>query len=81
MFTEVFALPRRKTTSVSPDRLLAQLDKIELQLQQWIALAPENAERFRRDPLGSMRAAGLNMEDDIMLELELITKSIATKLK
>lgn len=81
MFTEVFALPRRKTTPVDPDRLIAQLDKVELQLQKWIALSPENAERFRRDPLGAMRAAGLNMEDDIMLELELITKSIAKKLK
>ena len=81
MFTEVFALPRRKTTSVSPDRLLAQLDKVELQLQKWIALSPDNAEWFRRDPLGAMRAAGLNMEDDIMLELEMITKSIAKKLK
>lgn len=81
MFTEVFALPRRKTTSVSPDRLLAQLDKVELQLQQWMAQSPENAERFRRDPLGAIRAAGLNMEDDIMLELELITKSIAKKVK
>jgi hypothetical protein len=28
-----------------------------------------------------MRAAGLNLEDDIMLELEMITKSIAQKLK
>jgi hypothetical protein len=28
-----------------------------------------------------MRAAGLNLEDDIMLELEMITRSIAKKLK
>jgi len=81
MFTEVFALSRRKTPSVHPDRLLAQLDKVEHQLQQWIALSQENAEWFRRDPLGAMRAAGLNIEDDIMLELELITKAIAKKLK
>jgi hypothetical protein len=81
MFTEVFALSRRKTPSVHPDRLLAQLDKVEQQLQQWIALSQENADWFKRDPLGAMRAAGLNIEDDILLELELITKAIAKKLK
>ncbi len=81
MYPEVFTLPRRKDPSVRPDRLLAQLDKVELQLQQWIALSPENADHFRRDPFGAMRAAGLNLEDDIMLELELITKTIAKKLK
>lgn len=81
MFTEVFALSRRKTTPVHPDRLLAQLDKVEQQLQQWIARSQENADWFKRDPLGAMRAAGLNIEDDIMLELELITKAIARKLK
>ena len=81
MFAEVFALSRRKTPSVHPDRLLAQLDKVEHELQQWIARSPENAEQFRHDPLGAMRAAGLNIEDDIMLELELITKAIAKKLK
>jgi len=81
MFAEVFALSRRKTPSVHPDRLLAQLDKVEQQLQQWIALSQENADWFKRDPLGAMRAAGLNIEDDILLELELITKAIAKKLK
>ena len=63
------------------DRLLDQLDKVERQLQQWIASSKKNADWFRRDPLGAMRAAGLDMEDDIMLELEMITKAIARKLK
>jgi hypothetical protein len=63
------------------DHLLDQLDKIERQLQQWISSSKKNAEWFRRDPLGAMRAAGLDMEDDIILELELITKAIARKLK
>jgi hypothetical protein len=81
MFLEVFALRRRKTPPGGPDRLLDQLDKVERQLQQWIASSPKNAEWFRRDPLTAMRAAGINLEDDIMLELELITNSIARKLK
>jgi hypothetical protein len=74
-------LHRRKTPSPKPDRLLDQLDKVENQLQVWTSKSAKNARWFRRDPLGAMRAAGLDIEDDIMLELELITKNIARKLK
>jgi hypothetical protein len=81
MFLEVFDLRRRKTPPAGPDRLLDRLDKVERQLQLWIKSSKENAEWFRRDPLAAMRAAGLDLEDDIMLELELITGSIAKKLK
>jgi hypothetical protein len=81
MLLEVLALPRRKMPPDDTDRLLDQLDKVERQLQQWIASSKKNADWFRRDPLGAMRAAGLDMEDDIMLELEMITKAIARKLK
>ena len=80
MLREVFELRRRKTPP-GPDPLLDQLGRVERQLQQWISASPKNAEWFRRDPLGAMQAAGLNMEDDIMLELELIAKTIAKKLK
>jgi hypothetical protein len=81
VFFEVLALPRRKTLPADSDRLLDQLDKVERQLQQWIAKSKKNSEWFRRDPLAAMRAAGLDMEDDIILELEHITKVIAKKLK
>jgi hypothetical protein len=74
-------LHRRKTPSEKPDRLLDQLDKVESQLQEWTSKSAKNARWFRRDPLGAMRAAGLDIEDDIMLELELITKAISKKLK
>ncbi|HEX3586446.1 MAG TPA: hypothetical protein VH024_10645 [Candidatus Angelobacter sp.] len=72
---------RRKTPSQKPDRLLARLDQVEKQLQEWTNRSAKNARWFRRDPLGAMRAAGLDIEDDIMLELEIITKSISRKLK
>ena len=72
---------RRKIPPGEIDPLLDQLDKVERQLQQWINASPKNAKLFRRDPLGAMHAAGLNMEDNILLELELITKTIAKKLK
>ncbi|HSK44967.1 MAG TPA: hypothetical protein VLA83_13895 [Candidatus Binatia bacterium] len=72
---------RRKPHAPEPDRLLDQLNKVEDDLQKWIGVSKKNADFFRRDPLGAMRAAGLDLEDDIMLELEIITKSIARKLK
>ena len=72
---------RRKTPSQKPDRLLARLNQVEKQLQDWTNRSAKNAQWFRRDPLGAMRAAGLDIEDDIMLELEVITKNIAKKLK
>jgi hypothetical protein len=74
-------LHRRKTPSQKPDRLLARLNQVEKQLQDWTNRSAKNAQWFRRDPLGAMRAAGLDIEDDIMLELEVITRNIAKKLK
>jgi len=74
-------LHRRKTPSPKPDLLLDQLGKVEKQLQEWTNRSAKNARWFRRDPLGAMRAAGLDIEDDIMLELQMITRSIARKLK
>ena len=81
MLVEVFHLRGRKPHIAEPDRLLDHLSKVEQDLQKWIANSKKNADLFRRDPLSAMRAAGLNFEDDIMLELEMITKSIARKLK
>jgi hypothetical protein len=81
MLVEVFDLRRRKPIIAEPDRLLDHLSKVEQELQKWIGDSKRNADLFRSDPLSAMRAAGLNFEDDIMLELEMITKSIARKLK
>lgn len=64
-----------------PDRLLSQLENAEHALKQWIKSSSENSDFFRRDPIAAMRAAGLNIDDDILLELELITSEIARKLK
>jgi len=74
-------LRRRKPHAAEPDHLLNQLNKVEQDLKNWIGHSKKNADLFRRDPLGAMRAAGLNLEDDIMLELEMVTRSIAKKLK
>ncbi len=81
MLVEVFDLRRRKPNTDEPDHLLHHLNKVEQDLKKWIGDSKKNADLFRRDPLGAMRAAGLDLEDDIILELEMITKSIAKKLK
>jgi hypothetical protein len=81
MLLEVFDLRRRKPPAAEPDRLLDQLHQVERDLKKWISSSSKNAVWFRRDPLGAMRAAGLNIEDDTMLELETVARSIAKKLK
>ncbi len=81
MLLEGLALAKRRTPSAGTDVLLERLNKVERQLQKWIGKSTENADWFRRDPLAAMRAAGLDMEDEIMLELEQITRAIAKKLK
>jgi hypothetical protein len=73
--------PARRRAVVEPDRLIMQLHDAEAALQTWIDSSSNNLEFFRRDPIRAMRAAGLDIDDDIMLELELITRDIARKLK
>ena len=71
----------RRKKSPNPDRLINELEQAEEALQRWIKSSPENLEFFRRDPIAAMRVAGLDIDDEIMLELEVITKAIAKKLK
>jgi len=59
---------------------MRELTKAEGQLQRWIANSRGNAQLFRRDPMAAMRAAGLEIEDDLMCELEAIMRGIAQKL-
>lgn len=57
------------------------LDQVEVDLQQWIKSSEQNARMFREDPIAAMRAAGLDMEDELICELERILEGIAGKLK
>lgn len=74
-------MPHKKTTHRKPDRLMTELESFESKLQEWTSSSPANLRLFRRDPLRAMQAAGLDVEDDIMLELQVITRAIARKLK
>lgn len=78
----MFATPRKIAVArQNADRLMAELDKVEAQLQVWINRSEKNARLFRRDPVAAMRAAGLALEDELICELEMIISGIARKLK
>lgn len=73
--------PRRVAVQEQQDRLMHELDRVEVRLQQWIASSPQNARWFRRDPIAAMRAAGLGIDDELMCELDLIMSGIARKVR
>lgn len=77
--TKQSAASRKKVNR--PHKLLSELESVEGALQCWIDSSPENARFFRHDPIAAMRSAGLNIDDDILLEIELITRDIARKLR
>ena len=60
---------------------MTELERVEDQLREWTQSSRKNQELFQKDPIQAMRSAGLDIEDDIMLELQTITSSIARKLK
>jgi hypothetical protein len=74
-------IPRRSSTRQQSNRLIRELGRFETHLQNWIASSEKNAVWFRRDPLAAMRAAGLDIDDELMCELEKIMSGIAGKLK
>jgi hypothetical protein len=74
-------LSEEQKSGPGPDRLLSELERVEARLQAWIQEAPENAQLFRSDPLAAMKAAGLDIDDEIMLELQRMITEIARKLR
>ena len=74
-------MPKKKTSRPTSAHLQREMERVEDQLQDWLRSSSENARLFRRDPLAAMQAAGLDIGDEIMLELERIMASIAHKLK
>ena len=74
-------LPKKKSKQPQPDHLISELEKVETRLRRWLAESAENAQFFRRDPVAALRTAGVDLEDETMMELELIAASIARKLR
>jgi hypothetical protein len=74
-------LLKKKTRKSQPDPLISELEEVETQLRKWLEASEEHAQLFRRDPIAAMRAAGVDLEDDTIMELELIASAIARKLR
>ncbi|HEX7289120.1 MAG TPA: hypothetical protein VF532_23250 [Candidatus Angelobacter sp.] len=74
-------LLRKQKAPSKPDRLLSELERVERRLQKWMQSSPQHAQLFRSDPLAAMQAAGLDIDDEIMLELERVVAAIAGKLR
>lgn len=72
---------KKRNSRRKPDRLLSELERVEKRLQEWMRKSPKNARLFRNDPLAAMQAAGLDIDDEIMLELERVIAALARKLR
>ncbi len=75
----MFVISRRNVVTRRPDRLVAELGKVEGRLQTWIAASGRNAQLFVRDPIAAMREAGLEIEDDLFCELEQLMSGISAR--
>jgi len=74
-------LRKKNLKQPQPDPLISELEKVETRLRQWLARSEANAQLFRNDPMAALRAAGVDLEDETMMELEMIAASIARKLR
>lgn len=74
-------MPKKNSKQPQPDPLISELEKIETRLRLWLAESKENAQFFRNDPVAALRTAGVDLEDETMMELEIIAASIARKLR
>jgi hypothetical protein len=63
------------------ERLLRELSARETDLIQWIQSSERNTRWFTVDPMGAIRAANLGIDERTLDQLELITLSIAKKLR
>jgi hypothetical protein len=74
-------LRKKNVKQPQPDPLISELEKVETRLRHWLAGSEANAQLFRSDPITALRAAGVDLEDETMMELEMIAASIARKLR
>jgi hypothetical protein len=63
------------------EQVMEDLAAKEEQLVGWIQASDRNTRWFATDPISAIRAANLGIDDDVLHQLELITLSIARKLR
>lgn len=73
--------PMEELSRDNVDRLLRELSSKEHLLIEWITSSDRNSRWFAADPVSAIRAANLGLDDQILLQLEMITVSIAKKLR
>lgn len=66
---------------VRVEQLMLDLAAKEQHLVEWIQISETNARWFATDPMSAIRAANLGLDDHVLQQLELITLSIARKLR
>lgn len=61
--------------------LMKELGAREPSLLAWLESSARNRRWFRADPLTAIRAAGLGLDEKMLAQLDLITRSIAFKIR
>ena len=62
------------------DPLLRALHECEARLHTWIQGSPKNASLFQQNPAEALRAANLNLDEDLLCELQTMLSGIARKI-
>ena len=62
------------------DPLLCALHDCEARLHTWLQGSPKNASLFEQNPAEALRAADLNLDEDLLCELQTLLSGIARKL-
>jgi hypothetical protein len=62
------------------DPLLKALNQCESRLHAWIQGSPTNASLFQQNPVQAMRAAGLDLDENLLCELQMLISGIARKI-
>jgi hypothetical protein len=62
------------------DPLLRALQDCEARLHSWIQGSPQNAFLFQQNPAEALRAAELNLDEDLLCELQMLITGIARKI-
>ena len=62
------------------DPLLRALHKCEDRLNAWLQGSPRNAFLFQQNPAQALRAANLDLDENLLCELEVLLTGIAQKI-
>jgi hypothetical protein len=73
-------LAEESSASQPPDRLMQELQRCEVRLNAWLGQSAANAHWLVRDPVGALRAAQVDMDEQLLAELDATMKMITEKI-